>query len=316
MCADEMCQLRSTARIKNIMQNETQQLVDRLFKTGGHFGFQKSRRHPSVVQYLFGNKEGTDIIDLEKTAQSIEAAKAALANVARNGGDVIFVGTKDESQTIVREAALEAGASYVVNRWVGGTLTNFAEARKRLARLADLITQGETGELDRKYTKKERGVINHEMKKLTYNFGGVRKLERLPKMIVVVDARHNTIPVEEALKLNIPILAIAGTDNDVSKIQFPIVMNDSLVGAVKAVLGELATTYKTARAEYVPPVAIARAPREAGERRSFRDRAPRGGDRGDRPRRPFTARKEGEHPRAPRAQGGRPQAARAPKAQA
>ncbi len=292
------------------MQNETQQLVDRLFKTGGHFGFQKSRRHPSVVQYLFGTKEGTDIIDLEKTAQSIETAKAALANIARQGGDVIFVGTKDESQTIVRDAALEAGASYVVNRWVGGTLTNFAEARKRIARLQELITQGETGELDRKYTKKERGVINHEMKKLTFNFGGIRKIERVPKMIVVVDARHNSIPVEEAQKLGIKILAIAGTDNNVTNIAYPIIMNDSLVGAVKAVLGELAATYKAARAEYVPPVAIARAPRaEGGERRSFRDRAPRGG-RDDRPRRPFTARKEGEHPRAPRAQGGRPQASR------
>lgn len=296
-----------------MISSTKQQLIDRLFKAGGHFGFQKSRRHPTVMQYLFGNKEGTDIIDLEKTADCVEAAKNAIGNVARAGGDVLFVGTKDEVRTLVREAAVDAGAPMVVNRWVGGMLTNFGEIKKRIARLHDLIAQGETGELDRKYTKKERLVINHEMTKLTFNFGGMRKVERLPKMLVVVDPRHNFIAVEEAVKLNIPIVSISGSDNNLTDITYPIVVNDTLVAAVRTVVAELAEAYKTARAEYVPPAEIVRAPRadgDRGPRRSFRDR----NDRGDRPaRRPFTARTEGQHPRPPRADGGRPQAARAPR---
>lgn len=290
--------------------NATQQLIDRLFKAGGHFGFKKSRRHPTVMQYLFGSKEGTDIIDLEKTSSSIENAKLAIEKVINTGGEVLFVGTKDEIRSTVRDIVGSTGSPLIVNRWVGGTLTNFSEIRKRIARLHDLIAQGESGELDRKYTKKERIVINHEMQKLNFNFGGIKKMDRLPKLLVVVDVRHNSIAVEEATMLKIPVISISGTDNNLTGITYPIVVNDSLIGSVRTVLTELAETYKTARANYVPPVEIKSAHEgERGARRPFRER----GDRSTvRERRPFTARKEGQHTRPPRPQGGRPQTHRAP----
>lgn len=294
------------------MTTETKQhLIERLFKAGGHFGFQKSRRHPSVTQFLYGNKQGTDIIDLEQTADAVAKAVQAISHIASSGGDVLFVGTKGESLELVKALATEADAPYVANRWVGGTLTNFSEVRKRLNRLKDLVSQGESGELDRKYTKKERVLINREMQKLIFNFGGIRKTERLPKMMVVVDPRHNAIAVEEARTLNIPVVSISGSDNNIAPIQYPIVVNDSLVASVRTVLSELTAAYTKAKAEYIPPAQVIRAPRAEG------DRAPRrfGRDR-ENTRRPFSARREGQHPRAPRADGGRPQAPRAPRSAA
>lgn len=289
------------------MTTETtkQQLIERLFKVGGHFGFQKSRRHPSVTQYLFGTKEGTDIIDLEKTVDALEGAKKLIHNVASQGGEVLFVGTKPESQTIVRDLAIEVEAPYAVNRWVGGLLTNFAEIRKRVQRLQDLVAQGEAGELDRKYTKKERVLINREMQKLIFNFGGIRKLGRLPKLLVVVDPRHNDIAVEEARELNIPVVSISGSDNNLTDIAAPVVVNDSLVASVRTVLAELTESYQKGKSEYVPPAQVTRAPREDGPRsRRFGrdDRRPRGGARDGRQR-------------PSRAMGGRPQTHRAPTAQ-
>lgn len=290
------------------MTTETtkQQLIERLFKAGGHFGFQKSRRHPSVAPYLYGTKDGTDIIDLEKTMDSLEDAKKLVHHTASQGGEVLFVGTKPESQTIVRELATEAEAPYVVNRWVGGLLTNFAEIRKRVQRLQDLVAQGEAGELDRKYTKKERVLINREMQKLIFNFGGIRKMERLPKLLVVVDPRHNDIAVEEARERNIPVVSISGSDNNLTDIAAPVVVNDSLVASVRTILAEIAEAYQKGKAEYVPPAQVTRAPREDGPRsRRF----------GQDERRPRGTRSLGRNTRPSRAMGGRPQTHRAPTAQ-
>jgi len=243
---------------------ESNQLIERLFNAGAHFGFKKSRRHPTTVPYLFTSKDGNDIFDLEKTAVLVNEAVEAVTNAATNGKTILFVGTKDEVARIVKDNAEQAEMPYVSNRWIGGMMTNFSEIKKRIARL-DLLEQEKTsGELDRKYTKKERVIINREIDKLKFNFGGIATLTRPVDMMIVVDPRHDSIAVQEALDLKIPVVGILSSDCNASHINYPITVNDSLQSSVALVLGELVKGINAGKAAYVPkPVAstTARTPR-------------------------------------------------------
>ncbi len=229
-----------------------QNLIDRMFAVGAHFGFKKSRRHPSMKPYIFGSKDGTDIFDLEKSAVLLESAKEVLKKAGLEGKNVLFVGTKEEVSKMVREQADKAGAPFVTNRWVGGMLTNWGEIKKRLNRLADLIAQGESGELERKYTKKERVIINRELDKLMHNFGGIKNLDKIPDMMLIVDPRHDKLAVAEAREKKLPIVAIMSSDNDLKSADYPVVQNDTLRSSVDFTLKELATAYAEGRASYVP----------------------------------------------------------------
>lgn len=239
-------------------------LIQRLFNAGAHFGFKKSRRHPTVVPYLFTTKEGVDIFDLEKTAASVEEVKELLKQAGLAGKTVLFVGTKEESSKIVKRVAENVEAPYVVNRWIGGILTNLPEIKKRLNRLEVLTHETVSGELERKYTKKERVVIGREIDKLNFNFGGVAKMQKTPDYVLVVDPRHDHIAVTEAKSRNVPIIAIMSSDCDAGKIDYPVVVNDSLQTSVTLVLEELAAAYKEGVTAYVPRPA---APREAAPMR-------------------------------------------------
>lgn len=242
--------------------SNNQNLIDRLFAAGSHFGFKKSRRHPSVKPYLFGNKLGNDVFDLEKSAALLEEAKQVVARYAKEGKTVLFVGTKEEAAALVKEAAERIEAPFVTNRWVGGMITNWSEAQKRINRLFELISQGESGELERKYTKKERVLINRELTKLTYNFGGIRNLSRIPDLLVVVDPRHDILAINEAKQKNIPIVGIMSSDNNAKEIDYPVVVNDTLRTSISLAINEIASAYEAARKEYVPPTnTINRRPR-------------------------------------------------------
>lgn len=234
----------------NTTQNQS--LIERLFAAGAHFGFTKSRRHPTTVPYLFGNRQGTDVIDLEKTSDLLEQAKTAIEEAGKAGKTMLFVGTKEEAHAVVKEYAELAGMPYVVNRWIGGVLTNFSEIRKRLARLHDLTTQGESGELERKYTKKERVIIGRELEKLNFNFGGIKNIERTPGMVIVVDPRHDAIAVREANDMHIPVIGILGSDTNLRSITYPIVANDALQSSVSLILNELVVAYQKGKSEFVP----------------------------------------------------------------
>jgi small subunit ribosomal protein S2 len=234
------------------LKTENKSLVERMFKAGSHFGFSKSRRHPTIKPYLFGNKQGTDIFDLEKTATLVEEAKAVLEEAGREGKKVLFVATKDEVSKLVREQAERAEAPYVTNRWIGGMLTNFGEIKKRLNRLDALTKEGESGELERKYTKKERVLIGRELSKLNNNFGGVKTLDRTPQMMVVVDPRHDSIAVSEANYIGIPIVSIMSSDNDLSAVNHPVLVNDTLQASVHLILSELVDAYLAGKSKYVP----------------------------------------------------------------
>ncbi len=227
-------------------------LIERLFKAGAHFGFTKSRRHPTALPFIFGTKQGTDIIDLEKTSVLLETAKSVIEEAGKTGKVVLFVGTKDEVVSVVKEHALVVGMPYVVNRWIGGSLTNFSEIKKRIARLHDLTAQGESGELERKYTKKERVMIGRELEKLNFNFGGIKTIERSPSLLVVVDPRHDSIAVEEANTLGIPVIGITSSDTNLRTITHPIMVNDALQSSVSLILNELTSAYQKGKAEFVP----------------------------------------------------------------
>lgn len=248
-------------------KNETN-LIERLFKAGSHFGFSKSRRHPSVTSFIFGNKNGTDIFDLEQTAEQIAAAKKILAEAGENGKTVLFVGTKEEISKIVKAEAEKVEMPYVTNRWIGGLLTNYSEIKKRIDRLKTLTAERESGELERKYIKKERVVIGREIDKLEFNFGGIKAIERTPALIVVVDPRHDFIAVTEANDLNIPVVAIMSSDCDAKKVQVPIMVNDALTTSVALTLAELTDAYAEGKKKYTPPPARTNrpAPRSDGGR--------------------------------------------------
>lgn len=238
-------------------------LIQRLFNAGSHFGFKKRRRHPTVVPYLFTTKEGVDIFDLEKTAASLESVKELLKQAGLLGKTVLFVSTKDESSKIVKRMAESAAAPYVTNRWIGGMLTNQSEIKKRINRLEALNNEIASGELERKYTKKERVMIGREITKLNFNFGGIVAMQKTPDYILVVDPRHDHIAVTEASVRNIPIIGIMSSDCDASKIAFPVVVNDSLQTSVTLVLEELVAAYKEGTSAYAPRPVVATPTRRA-----------------------------------------------------
>lgn len=245
---------------------ETTSFIDRLFQAGSHFGFKKRRRHPTVAPYLFTTKEGSDIFDLEKTNALLETAKEVLKEAGLQGKTILVVGTKDEATKIVKEVAERNELPYVSNRWIGGMLTNFSEMKKRINRFEALNSEKDSGELERKYTKKERVVLGRENEKLGFNFKGVSKMQKMPDYMIVVDPRHDAIAVTEATEKNIPIIAIMSSDCNVSEVKYPVLANDSLQTSVTLVLNELVNAYTAGKSAFTPKVAEAR-PRTATTRR-------------------------------------------------
>ncbi len=221
-------------------------LIKKLFELGAHFGYSKSRSHPSTGRYIYGWKNRQAILNLEKTAEGLERAAAYLASVGAEGKKVLFVGNKDEARLAVAAAAESLGMPYVINRWLGGTFTNFSQIRTRINRLTELKDQRERGELA-KYTKKERLLIDREIAKLERFFGSLVGLEKLPAAVVVIDPRHEQIAVSEAAQLKIPVVALANSDCNVRGVAYPIVGNDGSTATIKYVLAELASAYERGR---------------------------------------------------------------------
>ena len=234
-------------------EENTTVTIDQLFAAGAHYGFSKSRRHPSTIPSIYGNKAGSDIIDLEQMAESIAAVSEALRNYGKDGKNVLLVGTKTEISRLVKKAAEAAEMPYVTNRWIGGTITNFTEVKKRINRLKELVEERESGELDRKYIKKERVVISREIDKLNYNFEGIISLDKRPDVLLVVDPRYEEIAVNEAHAAGIPVVAIAGTDTKITDLEHVVVANDALSTSVAYILTQLIDAYKAGVKEYVPP---------------------------------------------------------------
>ncbi len=229
-------------------------LVDKLFSVGAHFGYAPSRRHPSVSPYIFGAKGGTELFDLEQTAQCLEKALGYIKSLASERKTVLFVGSKPEAREALVRAAERLNQPYVASRWIGGSLTNFSEIKKRVQRLIDLTDMREKGELA-KFTKRERLLIDRDITDLTLMFGGLRGMSKLPDALFVVDPRLESGAVEEARQLNIPVIAILNTDCDCSAVKYPIPANDASLQSVAYLLGEVAKTYESNYGAAPAPVA-------------------------------------------------------------
>ena len=217
--------------------------IDEMFAAGAHFGYSKTRRHPSVANYIFGVKNKTEIIDLEKSSPLLDKALEYISALAKDNKILLFVGGKNESRAALRLAAESIGMPFVDGRWIGGTLTNFSEIKKRLAKLEDLTKQKEKGELV-KYTKRERMLIDKEIANLERFFSGISSLRDLPKALFVVDSKKEEIAVKEARQMKIPVIALCGTDCDINLVDYPIVGNDASVSSITYFVNEVAKAYK------------------------------------------------------------------------
>ncbi len=213
-------------------------LVKQLLEAGVHFGHQTKKWNPKMGKFIFGKKEGIYIIDLEKTAKFFLDACKFLNEVASAGSYVLFVGTKKQAQSIIREEALKCGMFYVNTRWLGGTLTNFLTIRKSVNKLESFEKMKEDGTY-KSISKKERATIDKKIANLLKNLEGIRKMDRLPGAIFVVDSKREEIAVHEARKLSIPVVALVDTDSNPDKIDYVIPGNDDAMKSIKFVVSIL-----------------------------------------------------------------------------
>ncbi len=213
--------------------------MKQLLEAGVHFGHQTRRWNPKMAKYIFTERNGIYIIDLQKTVKKVDEAYAFLRDIAAEGKSVLFVGTKKQAQEAIKEEALRANMFYVNERWLGGMMTNFQTIQKRVNRLKELEAMEADGTFE-VLTKKEVQGLRHEMEKLEKYLGGIKEMNKLPGALFVVDPRKERIAVAEARKLNIPIVAIVDTNCDPDEVDYVIPGNDDAIRAVKLMTGRMA----------------------------------------------------------------------------
>ncbi|MGL5964557.1 MAG: 30S ribosomal protein S2 [Fusobacteriaceae bacterium] len=214
--------------------------MKQLLEAGVHFGHQAKRWNPKMKPYIFTERNGIHVIDLHKSLKKIETAYDAMRTIAAAGGNVLFVGTKKQAQEAVKEQAERSGMFYVNNRWLGGMLTNYKTIKTRIARLKELETMEADGTLDTAYTKKEAANFRKELVKLSKNLSGIKNMPEAPAAIFIVDVKKETLAVEEAALLGIPVFAMIDTNVDPDQITFPIPANDDAIRSVKLIASVMA----------------------------------------------------------------------------
>jgi len=213
--------------------------MKQLLEAGVHFGHQTRRWNPKMKEYIFTERNGIYIIDLQKTVKKIEEAYEFVKNVSAEGGNILFVGTKKQAQESIQEEAQRCGMFYVNQRWLGGMLTNFKTIRRRIDRLNELENMEEEG-LFEVLPKKEVLNLKHEKERLEKNLGGIKDMTELPQAVFIVDPRKERIAVQEARKLGIPIVAIVDTNCDPDEVDYVIPGNDDAIRAVKLLTEKIA----------------------------------------------------------------------------
>ncbi|WP_099362991.1 30S ribosomal protein S2 [Fredinandcohnia onubensis] len=213
--------------------------MKQLLEAGVHFGHQTRRWNPKMKRYIFTERNGIYIIDLQKTVKKVEEAYNFVKELAGNGGTMLFVGTKKQAQDSVKEEAERSGMYFVNQRWLGGTLTNFETIQKRIKRLKDIERMQEDGTFD-VLPKKEVVGLKKELERLEKFLGGIKDMKRLPDALFIIDPRKERIAVAEAHKLNIPIVGIVDTNCDPDEIDYVIPANDDAIRAVKLLTGKMA----------------------------------------------------------------------------
>jgi small subunit ribosomal protein S2 len=224
------------------------ELMTELLEAGVHFGHQTKRWNPKMKPFIFEQRNSIYIINLSETVKQLQTATDFLANVARNGGKVLFIGCKKQAQEAVKEAAQACGQLYVNQRWLGGTLTNLMTIRKSVARLSYLEQIEKSPEYSQ-MGKQELSALRREAEKLRRNLEGIRTMEALPDALVIIDTTREAIAVAEARRLNIPTVAIVDTNADPDLVTYPIAGNDDAIRAIRVILQKLVDAIYTATHE-------------------------------------------------------------------
>lgn len=218
-----------------------------MLKAGVHFGHRTSRWHPNMEPYIFGERSGVHIVDLEKTQKKMEEAGEFVKNLGMEGRTLLFVGTKKQAQELIQKKAEECEMPYVLERWIGGTITNFHTIRKRVQHYIDLVGKRDSGELE-KYTKKERHEFGKEIEDLRRKIGGLVKLEKMPDAVFIMDIKTEKTALREALRKKIPVVAVCDTNVNPEGIKYVIPANDDALKSVGMMIEFIAESFKEGKA--------------------------------------------------------------------
>ena len=224
-----------------------------LIEVGAHFGHQTERWNPKMMKYIFGEKNGVHIINLDKTVEAWARASKHIYETVARGGNILFVGTKVQAREVVKEEAARCGGHYVTSRWLGGTLTNFQTIRNslsRMSKLEELLAAAENPNSEVKLRKKERLTIARQLEKLEANLGGIRSMKSAPEVMFVIDLNKEDIAIREAQRLNIPVVALTDTNVDPGTVAFPIPANDDSARTLRLFLAATADLVLEARKVY------------------------------------------------------------------
>lgn len=219
-----------------------------LLTAGAHFGHKVSRAHPKMREYIFGARDGISIIDLEKTEKKLKEAVDQAYKLGKEGKVLLIVGTKKQSKDIAKDLAKEADTPYLVERWVGGMLTNFEEMRRKIRKLTDLKEEKEKGQLSR-YTKKEQLLLSRRLEKFDREYGGVTEMTKLPDAIFLVDAVSDMTAVKESQRMNIMLLGLSDTNADPNWFDYPVPANDDGIKSIKIVCEAIIRAYAQGKKE-------------------------------------------------------------------
>lgn len=222
--------------MKNLTLND-------LLKAGVHFGHQKSRWNPKMSPFIFTQKEGIHIIDLQKTQKKLEKALNFIAKLASEGKKILFIGTKRQAKELIKKAAKDCKMPYIVDRWPGGAFTNFKTIKKQILKLKDLRVKQKTGEFE-KYTKKEQLIIEDEIERLERLFGGLVELDELPDAVFILSTVYDHIPLKESIKAGIPIVSLVDTNANPELVNYPIPANDDAIKSIELMCNIVSETIK------------------------------------------------------------------------
>jgi small subunit ribosomal protein S2 len=245
-----------------------------LLEAGVHFGHRTRRWHPKMRTFIFTERNGIHIIDLQQTMRQVNTAYSTIRDIVREGGLVLFVGTKKQAQETIKAEAERCGMPYVTERWLGGTLTNFRTIRGRVEYMVDLERRSMRGELDR-LPKKEALLLRNELARLQTRIGGLRNMGHVPDVLFIVDVQREMLAVEEANKLHIPIVAMVDTNCDPDPIDYPIPSNDDAIRAIKLMAGKMADAVM----EGLEMRTVDEADRAAAQPEAYEPEAPAGSDK-------------------------------------
>lgn len=231
------------------------ELIKKLLEAGVHFGHQTKRWNPKMKRFIFGERSGIYIIDLEKTIEYLNEARDFLHDIAARGGNILFVGTKKQAQEVVEEVAQKSGMFFVKHRWLGGLLTNFQTVKKSVERLKSIEKMSENGIFE-KLTKKEIAKLTKEKDKLLRDLNGIREMGSLPQAIFVVDSKKEEIAVKEAQKLKIPIVGLIDTNCDPEVIDYPVPGNDDALKSIRFIALSIAESILEGRKQFLSGEAV------------------------------------------------------------